>query len=108
MAEFKRVAYVSDIPRGEGVVVKVDGCEVAVFNVNGEFYAIGNTCTHRGGPLAEGNLRGKVVTCPWHGAQFDVTTGEVVSPPAPTDQPSYPTKVENGAVWVLPIVPPTR
>ena len=100
MAGFKRVAHVSDIPPGQGAVVEVDGKEIAVFNLGGEYYAIGNTCTHRGGPLGEGNLRGKVVTCPWHGAQFDVTSGEVVSPPAPTGEPSYPTRVEDGGVWV--------
>ncbi len=100
MAEFIRVANVSDVPPGRGTVVEVDGNEIAVFNVNGEVYAIFNTCTHRGGPLGEGTLLGKVVTCPWHGAQFDVTTGAVVSPPAPADEPSYPTKVEDGGVWV--------
>ena len=100
MAEFRRVATMSDIPQGQGTVVEVDGNEIAVFNVHGEFYAINNTCTHRGGPLGEGNLQGKVVTCPWHGAQFDVTTGQVVSPPAPTDELSYPTMVEDGGVWV--------
>jgi nitrite reductase/ring-hydroxylating ferredoxin subunit len=100
MAEFTRVANVSDIPLGRGIVVEVNGNGIAVFNVKGEFYAIHNTCTHRGGPLGEGTLSGKVVTCPWHGAQFDVTTGAVVSPPAPTDEACYPTKVEDGGVWV--------
>jgi nitrite reductase/ring-hydroxylating ferredoxin subunit len=95
------VAEADAIPSGKGTVVKVDRRELAVFNVGGEFYALDNLCTHRGGPLGEGNLRGRVVSCPWHGSRIDVTTGAVVSPPAPSNARTYPTKVENGGVWVL-------
>ena len=59
-----------------------DGRELALFNVGGKFYCLDNVCPHRGGPLAEGTLDGNVVTCPWHGWRFDVTTG--VSPVVPT------------------------
>jgi nitrite reductase (NADH) small subunit len=100
MAKFQRVANLDDIPQGKGIVVEMDGKEIAVFNVGGDFHAVGNMCTHRGGPLGEGNLRGKVVSCPWHGAQFDVTSGQVVSPPASGDAPSYSSRVEDGGVWV--------
>lgn len=54
----------------------------SLFNVDGTFFALDNTYTHRGGPLAEGEISGHEVTCPWHGARFDVRTGEVVGPPA--------------------------
>src|SRR6202050_924735 len=62
---------------------QVDGkTTVAISNIDGKFYAINNTCLHRGGPLGQGELTGKVVTCPWHGWQYDVTTGEAVANPA--------------------------
>jgi nitrite reductase/ring-hydroxylating ferredoxin subunit len=100
MANFQRVAHVDDIPPGKGAVIAVDGQEIAVFNVGGNFYAIDNICTHRGGPLGEGYLRGKVISCPWHGSQFDVTSGRIVSPPAPSDARTYHTQVKDGGVWV--------
>src|SRR5262249_34203705 len=62
----------------------------ALFNVEGTFYAIDNTCTHRGGPLGEGELSGDTVTCPWHGAHFNVKTGAVTVPPARTGLRRYP------------------
>lgn len=81
MSELTKACLVSDIPVNQGKVVPVNGKSIAVFNVNGQFCAINNTCPHRGGPLGEGDLEGTVVTCPWHGWQFDVTTG--VSPVNP-------------------------
>ena len=81
MAEFVRVASISDIPSGEGRVFEIGGRHVAIFNVAGQFHAIDNVCEHQGGPLGEGELDGCVVTCPWHGWTYDVTTG--VSPDAP-------------------------
>ena len=100
MAEFRRVADVVDIPAGRGIVVKVEGRQIALFNVAGAFYAIDSVCTHRGGPLGEGTLRGTTVTCPWHGAQYDVTNGQALSPPAPAGVRAYPTRLEDGGVWV--------
>ncbi len=100
MVGSRRVAGVTDIPPGKGTVVAVEGREIALFNVAGVFYALDNTCSHRGGPLGEGNLRETTITCPWHGAQFDVTSGEVLLSPASFGVASYPTKVEEGDVWV--------
>jgi len=74
MAKVK-VAEASEIPPGQGKVVQAEGKTLAVFNCDGAFYAIDNTCLHRGGPLGEGDLDGNVVTCPWHGWFYDVTTG---------------------------------
>ena len=82
MADFKKVLNMADLPAGSGKAVEIDGKSIAVFNVDGAIHAIDNTCTHRGGPLAEGEVSGHEVTCPWHGATFDVRTGEVVGPPA--------------------------
>lgn len=70
-----RIAPVSEIPNGEGREFVVDGRIIAVFNSEGEFHALDGICPHAGGPLAKGQLSGHVVTCPWHGWQFDVTTG---------------------------------
>jgi len=76
MAVLTKVAKKSDIPVGSGKVVEAGGKMIAVFNCEGTFYAMDNTCKHRGGPLGDGSLSGMVVTCPWHGWEYDVTTGE--------------------------------
>ena len=75
MANFVKVCKTADIPQGAGKTVEVNGTPLAVFNVDGTFYAVHNTCLHRGGPLGEGSLDGNIVTCPWHGWRYDVTTG---------------------------------
>ena len=75
MPDFKRVAATADIPVGQARTYVVGGREIAIFNVAGEFHAIENSCPHQGGPLAEGWIEGKIVTCPWHAWCFDVTTG---------------------------------
>ena len=75
MGTFQKVAKMNEIPNGSGKVIEVSGREVALFNCDGKFYAIDNICVHQGGPLGEGYLEGTVVTCPWHGWQYDVTSG---------------------------------
>ena len=76
MGNFVKVAQQSEIPEGTGKRVELGGKEVAVFNSGGNFYAIENTCCHRGGPLAEGDVDGTTVTCPWHGWEYNITTGQ--------------------------------
>jgi nitrite reductase (NADH) small subunit len=98
MGELTRVASTKDIAPGQAIAVEAQGHRIAVFNVNGEFHAIGDTCTHRGGPLSQGNVEGSTVTCPWHGAKYDIRTGHVMAPPAPADVPSYKVVVEDGEV----------
>ncbi len=100
MAELIKVATLSDVPPGTCRQVDADGQAVAVFNVDGTIYAIGGTCTHKGGPLGEGDLGEAVVTCPWHGAQFDVTTGQVVGPPAGESVPAYKVVVDGEDIAV--------
>jgi nitrite reductase (NADH) small subunit/3-phenylpropionate/trans-cinnamate dioxygenase ferredoxin subunit len=78
---FVTVARVGDIPPGTARQVDVHGRWVGLFNIDGEYHAVDNLCLHRGGPLCEGSVQGQVVTCPWHGWQFDVTTGVLMQDP---------------------------
>jgi 3-phenylpropionate/trans-cinnamate dioxygenase ferredoxin subunit len=82
MGEFVKAASVSEIGPGACRLVVLKGKEIALFNVDGEFFALDNLCTHEEGPLAEGEVEGYAVTCPWHGAKFDIRTGEVLQDPA--------------------------
>src|SRR4030088_1366192 len=75
---FVRAARKDDIPPGSIREFQVDGLTLAIANVGQMFYSVHNTCLHRGGPLGEGELHGVAVTCPWHGWQYDVTTGKLV------------------------------
>jgi len=82
MAEFVSVAKAGDVPPGQVSQLKLgDGTQVCLANVDGTFYAIGGDCTHQGGPLGEGVLDGTVVTCPWHGLEFHVPTGQCMAWP---------------------------
>src|SRR6266849_8645778 len=100
MGEFVKVATTGVIAPGESKLVDAAGKKIALFNVDGTFYAIDETCTHRGGPLSEGMLKGIKVTCPWHGAVFDVTNGAVRRAPAPRDVVSYKVRVEGDDIEV--------
>jgi nitrite reductase/ring-hydroxylating ferredoxin subunit len=97
--DFVRVASVVDVPPGAGKVVHAGGKALALFNVDGTFYALDNTCLHRGGPVGEGDLDGVVVTCPWHGFQYDVTTGKNVFDPEVGLQ-TFPVRVAGDDVLV--------
>ncbi|MBI3087898.1 MAG: non-heme iron oxygenase ferredoxin subunit [Candidatus Omnitrophica bacterium] len=98
MAELITVAKASDVGPGQAKTVEVNGTPVALFNIGGTFYAIDDTCTHVGGPLSEGELQGTAVTCPWHGAQFDVTSGRALTPPAAEGVKRYPVRVEGDEI----------
>jgi nitrite reductase/ring-hydroxylating ferredoxin subunit len=97
---FTKVAAVHEVPPGKAKQVKVNGRAIGVFNVNGTFYAIEDTCTHRGAPLSEGECDGTEVICPWHGARFDLTTGAHHSPPAPRGVAAYKVQVAGDEVQV--------
>ena len=99
MANFIKAASVADVADGNGKTIEVAGKQIALFNVGGKFYAIDNACKHRGGPLGEGDVDGTTVTCPWHGWEYDFTTG------ANLDDPSvklgcYPVKVEGNDILI--------
>ena len=100
MSEFVKTAKTDEILPGQAKMVEVSGKEIALFNVDGSFYAIDNACTHVGGPLSGGELDGPQVTCPWHRSIFNVTTGEVVGPPAGRGVTRYNTRVEGNDVEV--------
>src|SRR5712691_697937 len=93
MGEFIKVAGAGEIAPGEARAVEAGGRRIALFNVDGSFYAIDDTCTHKGGPLSEGMVVGTEVTCPWHGAVFDVTTGKVLGLPAPRHVARYEVRI---------------
>ena len=100
--DFVRVASTSEIPEGKMRKVVVGSQQVLVVNVNGKYYAVGNVCTHMGGPLDQGILEGHEVQCPWHGSHFDVTNGQVKRGPATRPEPVYDVKVESGSILVRP------
>jgi nitrite reductase (NADH) small subunit len=96
---FVRAVGVGEIPAGTVRQVSVGGREVALANVAGQFHAIDNTCIHRGGPLGEGLLEGKIVTCPWHGWQYDVDSGKVSQNPS-VGVACYPVEIRGNEVFV--------
>jgi nitrite reductase (NADH) small subunit len=96
---FVRAVAVSDIAPGTIQEVDVNGKALAVANVDGTFHAIDNTCLHRGGPLGGGVMEGKIVTCPWHGWQFDVTTGKSSQNPV-VGVSCFPVEIRAGEVFV--------
>jgi nitrite reductase/ring-hydroxylating ferredoxin subunit len=97
---FVKVATVSELAPGTAKQAKVGGKTLAVFNVNGSFYAIDDTCPHRGASLAEGFVEGHEVICPLHAAAFDVTTGAHLCPPARSDVACYKVQVIGDEVQV--------
>jgi nitrite reductase/ring-hydroxylating ferredoxin subunit len=100
MGNFHKVAEVGEVAPGSGMAVEAGGHQIALFNIGGTYYAIGDACTHRGGSLSEGELDGTMVTCPLHAAEFDVTTGKNLSPPAPHEVPSYRIRIVGNEVQV--------
>lgn len=100
MGEFVRVAGVGDVPPGEMMIVEIDGEEVAIANVAGNFYAFQNECTHRGGPLWEGILMDDIVECPFHGGKFNVRTGEVVESPPSEPLATYSVQLDGDDINV--------
>jgi nitrite reductase/ring-hydroxylating ferredoxin subunit len=99
-SQFEKVAEVSEVPLGKTKIVKLsDGIEIFVVNVDGQFYALQNRCTHMRGSLGRGKLNGSIIQCPLHGSKFDVTTGAVLSGPATQPEPTVELKIENSAIW---------
>jgi nitrite reductase (NADH) small subunit len=100
MGEYIRVVGVADIPPGSGHVAEVSGRCIAIFNVDGAFFALDNTCAHRGGPLGEGELDGEVVTCPWHSWEYNVRTGISLTTPSLSVK-TYVVQIDGDDVKVL-------
>ncbi|MBN2386087.1 MAG: non-heme iron oxygenase ferredoxin subunit [Anaerolineales bacterium] len=97
---YVQIAPVDAIPSGERLFVEIDGQSIVIFNLAGEYFAIGDLCTHDDGPLGDGELEGYEAICPRHGARFDLRSGAVLSLPATRDIPAYPVRVREGVVEI--------
>ncbi|MGP0067626.1 MAG: non-heme iron oxygenase ferredoxin subunit [Isosphaeraceae bacterium] len=100
MPSFVKVATRAELPIGGKLLAEVDGRAIAVFNVDGAYYAIDDVCTHDGGPLAEGELMGCEIECPRHGARFDVRTGKPLCMPAIEPVAVHATELRGDDIYV--------
>ena len=98
MVHWVRIGDADEVPPGRGWPFETEAGDVAVFNVDGELYAIDGTCPHQGSPLAMGQLSGEVVTCPGHGLRYDVITG--LKPGTDTGVRTYPLEVREGGIYI--------
>src|SRR5215510_2287394 len=100
MATFIAVARRVDLAPGQGKLVEVNDKRIALFNVGGHYYALDDTCPHRGAPLSEGELEGTTVVCPWHGAIFDLGTGNILRPPAAAGVTTYDVHLDGDEIVI--------
>jgi 3-phenylpropionate/trans-cinnamate dioxygenase ferredoxin subunit len=98
--QFYEVAHIDEVPSGERIFLEIGSEPIVVFNLAGNFYAIGDVCTHDGGPLGDGDLDGYQVICPRHGARFDIRSGKALTLPAVVDTPAYPVRVVDQKIEV--------
>ncbi len=98
--EFYEIAPLSELPNGDRMFIEVDDEPIVIFNLAGNLYAIGDVCTHDGGPLGDGELIDHQVICPRHGAHFDIRNGKALTLPAVVDTPSYPVRVKDGMIEI--------
>mgnify|MGYP001231159543 CR=1 FL=1 len=100
MPEYLTVARAKDVPPGKALTVDVEGLRIAVFNINGTYYAIADTCPHAGASLAEGDVDGCTVECPLHSVRFDLESGAVLSPPAERNVAAYQVRVAGDELQI--------
>ena len=98
--EYIPISTLIDFPDGERLFVQIDDRELVVFKIAGDYFAIGDVCSHDDGPLGEGDLEDYDVICPRHGARFDIRSGKVNSLPAVVDIPAYPVRVVGDQIEV--------
>jgi 3-phenylpropionate/trans-cinnamate dioxygenase ferredoxin component len=98
--EFVEIAPASELPNGERLFVEIEGKQIVIFNIAGQFFSIGDVCSHDDGPVGEGDIEGYKITCPRHGAEFDVRTGKAMQLPAVVDIPAYPVQVRDGNIFL--------
>jgi 3-phenylpropionate/trans-cinnamate dioxygenase ferredoxin subunit len=104
--DFIDIAPAQDLPNGQRMFVDIDEEKIVIFNIAGSYYAIADVCSHDDGPVGDGELDGYEITCPRHGAVFDVRTGQVLSLPAIVDIPAYPVRLVDGQIQIgLPAEP---
>jgi len=99
MNSLTKVATTAELQPGTGKKVEINGKEIAVFNIDGKFYAFDDMCPHRGGSLSEGSCDDKVVACPWHGWQYNVETGACLTNPG-VQQQTYEVTVEGNDILI--------
>ncbi len=100
VSQWIKVAFVEDVEPGTGFQVEIDDVPVALWNVEGDFYATSDTCSHEEATLTEGDLWDNLIECPLHGAQFDVRTGEPRTLPAVLPIATYPVRVDGDALYI--------
>jgi len=100
MGTLVKIAEKKDIPDGSAKAVEVNGKQIALFNVCDTYYAIDDTCTHAGGSLSEGEVNGLTVSCPYHGAEFDISDGKVLGEPAEEGVRSYKVHIEGESISI--------
>jgi 3-phenylpropionate/trans-cinnamate dioxygenase ferredoxin component len=98
-AEFYEIGP-ADLPNGERLFVEIDNRQIVIFNIAGQYFAIEDVCSHDDGPVGEGDLEGYNITCPRHGAEFDIRNGKAMAMPAVVDIPAYPVKVVDGNILI--------
>jgi 3-phenylpropionate/trans-cinnamate dioxygenase ferredoxin subunit len=98
--EYIAVAEASEVPSGERLIIEIDGEPMVIFNLAGEYYAIADVCSHDDGPVGEGDVDDMEITCPRHGARFDLRTGKALALPAVQDIPAYPVRVVDGMLEI--------
>ena len=98
--EYIEIAPASELPNGERLFVDLGDKPIVIFNIAGQFFAIGDVCTHDDGPLGDGVIEGNNIVCPRHGAEFDVRTGKAMQMPAVIDIPAYPVQVRDGIIFI--------
>lgn len=100
MGRFMKTVKIGEIEPGKAMRVEIEGERIALFNVDGSYYAISDVCTHEEASLSEGSLQGEIVSCPRHGARFNVRTGQVLSLPAILPVAIYPVRVEGSDILI--------
>ena len=96
--EYVEIAPAGELPSGERMFVEINGKPIVIFNIAGSYFSIADVCSHDDGPVGEGQIEGFNITCPRHGAQFDIRTGKVMQMPAVVDIPAYPVRVVDGMI----------
>jgi 3-phenylpropionate/trans-cinnamate dioxygenase ferredoxin subunit len=98
--EYVEIAPASELPNGERLFVDLGDKPIVIFNIAGQFFAIGDVCTHDDGPLGDGAIEGDNIVCPRHGGEFEIRTGKAVQLPVVVDIPAYPVIVKDGNIFV--------
>ncbi|GJM15238.1 MAG: hypothetical protein DHS20C13_05650 [Thermodesulfobacteriota bacterium] len=100
MGNVFEAARIDELDSGQAKLVEIEDKEIALFNCDGTYYAIDNECSHVGGPLCEGEIDGSTVICPWHGAEFDLKSGEALAPPAEENVNTYKVHIDGDLIKI--------